>query len=63
MTFSEARDEGSVEATDGDGAPITIVLKKGSVQIAATVALDESGEKVTLTPARALKRGLPTPSP
>ena len=47
--------------------PTAVVLKKGSVQngsvqngsvqVEATVLLDASGEKATLRPARALKRG------
>lgn len=40
--------------------PTTIVLKKGSVQVAVTVTLDVAGEKANLTPARPLKRGRPT---
>jgi uncharacterized repeat protein (TIGR01451 family) len=57
VTFSEAMNEGSVEAANANGMPTTIVLKKGSVQVAATVELDETGEKATLRPTRALKRG------
>ena len=57
VTFSEAMGKGSVEAADANGLPTAIVLKKGSVQVAATVVLDASGERATLTPARALKRG------
>ena len=37
--------------------PTTIVLKKGSLQVAVSVALDAAGEKANLTPARPLKRG------
>ena len=61
VTLDEAMGKGSVESADANGLSTAIVLKKGSVRVAATVVLDASGEKVTLMPARAPpKRGAPT---
>ena len=53
MTLDEAMGKGSLEAANANGLSTTIVLKKGSVRVAATVVSDASGEKVTLRPASA----------
>ncbi|MDQ3317884.1 MAG: Ig-like domain-containing protein [Actinomycetota bacterium] len=58
VTFSEAMDGGSVEASTS-GKPTTFVLKKGATVIPATVSYTESGTtfKAVLTPNKPLKRG------
>ena len=59
VTFSEAMNEASVEAS-ADGKPTTFVLKKGSMVIPASVSYTEDAATNTyraiLTPTKPLKR-------
>jgi hypothetical protein len=56
--FSEAMNEGSVEAVDGvTGLPTTFVLKKGTKVVPATVSYDPNTQVATLDPTKKLRSG------